>query len=81
MKKFSKKRGLKAPKKKLSEEEINDEVKTLILTAQDTSSTIISTVLLLLAMHKEIQQKAVDELQRIFGKILDASNPDYEKFN
>ena len=74
-------RALVNPKNNLSSDEIQDEVNTVMLAAQDTSAIASSSTLLLLAMHKDIQQKVVDELHGIFGKTLDAPYLDYEKIN
>ncbi|CAG9806566.1 unnamed protein product [Chironomus riparius] len=74
-------RALMDPRNNLSEVEIEDEVKTMIFTAQDTSSTVTSTALMLLGMHKDVQQKVVKELHGIFGKTLDAPYLDYEKIS
>jgi len=65
----------------LSMDEIQDEVKSIILTGQDTSAVASSSILLLLAMHKDVQQTVVDELHRTFGNTLDAPHMDYEKIN
>jgi len=74
-------RALVNPKNNLSSDEIQDEVNTVVLAAQDTSAIASSSTLLLLAMHKNVQQKVVDELHRTFGKTLDAPYLDYEKIN
>jgi len=74
-------RALVNPKYNFSEEEIHDEISTVMIAAQDTSAIASSTSLLLLAIHKDVQQKVVDELHRIFGKTLDAPYLDYEKIN
>ncbi|XP_070505847.1 probable cytochrome P450 313a4 [Chironomus tepperi] len=74
-------RALVNSKNNLSSDEIQDEVNTIVLAAQDTSAIASSSTLLLLAMHKDIQQKVVDELHSVFGKTLDAPYLDYEKIN
>ncbi|XP_070505831.1 probable cytochrome P450 313a4 [Chironomus tepperi] len=67
------------PKNNFSYEEIHDEVSTIMMAAQDTSAIASSTTLMLLGIHKDIQQKVVDELHGIFGKTLDAPYLDFEK--
>ncbi|CAG9806564.1 unnamed protein product [Chironomus riparius] len=74
-------RALVNPKNGFSSDEIQDEVHTVVLAAQDTSAIASSSTLLLLAMYKDVQRKVVDELHRIFGKTLDAPYLDYEKIN
>ena len=74
-------RALVSSKNNLSSDEIQDEISTVMLAAQDTSAIASSTTLLLLAMHKDVQQKVVDELHGIFGKTLDAPYLDYDKIN
>ena len=74
-------RALVNPKNNLSMDEIQDKVKSIILAAQDTSAIASSSTLLLLAMHKDVQQKVVDELHRTFGNTLKAPHMDYEKIN
>ncbi|KAL7025579.1 hypothetical protein ACKWTF_013543 [Chironomus riparius] len=66
---------------KLEDKEIFDEVKTILVAAQDTTANSSSSVLLLLAMHKDIQDKVVAELHQIFGKSLDAPFIDQEQLN
>ena len=74
-------RALVNPKNNLTIDEIQDEVNTVVWAAQDTSAIISSSTLLLLAMHKDVQQKVVDELHGIFGKTLDAPYLNYDKIN
>ncbi|XP_070505827.1 probable cytochrome P450 313a4 [Chironomus tepperi] len=71
--------ALVSPKNNFSYQEIHDEVSTIIMAAQDTSAIASSTTLMLLGIHKNIQQKVVDELHGIFGKTLDAPYLDFEK--
>lgn len=73
--------ALLSPKNNFTDDEIRDEVNSLLLAAQDTSAIASSTTLLLLAMHKDIQQKVVDELHQVLGKTLDAPYIDFEKLN
>ncbi|XP_033217287.1 cytochrome P450 4C1-like isoform X2 [Belonocnema kinseyi] len=53
--------------KKLSNEEIREEVDTMLFGGHDTTATIISFVLLMLALHPDIQAKAYDEIYNNFG--------------
>ncbi|CAG9806567.1 unnamed protein product [Chironomus riparius] len=69
------------PKYNFSDEEIHDEISTVMLAAQDTSAIASSTALMLLGMHKDVQQKVVDELHEIFGNTLDAPYLDFEKIS
>jgi cytochrome P450 family 313 len=73
--------ALVSPKYNFSEEEILDEVSSVMLAAQDTSAIASSTALMLLGINKDIQQKVLDELHGIFGKTLDAPYLDFEKIN
>ncbi|KAG5674214.1 hypothetical protein PVAND_004194 [Polypedilum vanderplanki] len=59
------------PKNKLTKNEISDEIFCLMIAAQDSSAVTGSTVLLMLAMHRNIQEKVVDELKEIIGKSKD----------
>lgn len=74
-------RALVSPRNNLSESEIRDEVSTVVLAAQDTSALASSSTLLLLAMHKDIQDKVLEELHKVIGKTCEAPLLDYEKLN
>lgn len=74
-------RALADPANGMDDEEIIDEIKTVIIAAQDTSALASSTTLLMLAMHKDIQAKVIDELHRVLGKTLDAPFIDFDKLN
>jgi cytochrome P450 len=54
---------LENPQYGFSDNEIEDELITVLLAAQDTTSLILSTSMLMLAMHKSVQQKAFDEVR------------------
>jgi cytochrome P450 len=74
-------RALLSPKFKLSSTEIRDEVKTLLIAAQDTTGISISATLLLLAMHKDKQAKVIEEMRRVIGNSADVPITDFEKLN
>ncbi|XP_070502889.1 uncharacterized protein [Chironomus tepperi] len=65
----------------LCENEINDEIRTLMVAAQDTTALSSSSILLLLAMYKDIQSKVVAELHQVFGKTLEVPFIDHEQLN
>ncbi|KAG5671367.1 hypothetical protein PVAND_001568 [Polypedilum vanderplanki] len=71
--------ALMDPKYNLKDTEIYDEIFTIIIAAQDTSAVALSNVLLLLAMHKNVQNKVFDELRKIIGNEIDYL--DLEKLN
>ncbi|EDV35667.1 uncharacterized protein Dana_GF12588 [Drosophila ananassae] len=54
----------------LKEREIIEEISTFIFTGHDPVAAAISFTLYTLSRHSEIQQKAFEEQQRIFGKDL-----------
>lgn len=74
-------RALVNPKMNLTDSEIHEEILTVILAAQDTSAIASSSTLLLLAMHKNIQQKVHEELTKVFGNIHDAPYLDCDQIN
>uniref|UniRef100_A0A1B0D9C6 Uncharacterized protein n=1 Tax=Phlebotomus papatasi TaxID=29031 RepID=A0A1B0D9C6_PHLPP len=56
--------------------DVRDELDVMIYTGSDTSTHLSSYTLLMLAMHPEVQQKVVEELQSVF---VDESVPfDYD---
>jgi cytochrome P450 family 313 len=69
------------PKNNLCEDELLDEVSTLIVAAQDTTAIASSASLLLLAMHKDKQAKVVDELRQVFGTSTENLYIDVEQIN
>ncbi|XP_070504539.1 probable cytochrome P450 313a4 [Chironomus tepperi] len=54
-------------KNNFSYNEIRDEIVTFIGAGHDTTALILSSVILMLAMHKEIQQKVINEIYEIIG--------------
>ncbi|KAG5669151.1 hypothetical protein PVAND_017046 [Polypedilum vanderplanki] len=73
--------ALMDPKNNLTDEEIHDEICTIILTATDTSAVTASSVILLLAMHKEIQNKVFNELKQVLGNSTEKLTLDMEMLN
>lgn len=74
-------RALLNPKNNLTPVEIHDEILTVIFAAQDTSAIASSSTLLLLAMHKNVQQKVYDELLKVFGNTREAPYIDCKLLN
>lgn len=56
----------------LTNKEVKEEVNTFIVEGQDTASASISHCLWLLSRHQEVQQKAYEELQEVFGNDVDS---------
>lgn len=92
-------KSLVNPKHGLCDEEIREEINSIIMAVskiqiiikirqlimkkyfqgQETSAITVSSVLLLLAMHKSIQHKVVDELKQLFTSVNDPI--DFESLN
>ncbi|PNF39482.1 Cytochrome P450 4C1 [Cryptotermes secundus] len=53
--------------KRLDDQQLKDEVTTMIAAGKDTTSTVTSFVLLVLAIHRDEQEKVAEELHTIFG--------------
>jgi cytochrome P450 family 4 len=53
--------------KQLSDEEIKDQVNTIMFEGHDTTAAGSSFVLCMLGAHQDIQEKVMDEQRRIFG--------------
>ncbi|KAL7033672.1 hypothetical protein ACKWTF_007672 [Chironomus riparius] len=53
-------------KNELSDEEIIDEVVIFLIAGYETSALTLSTIILMLAMHKDIQKKVTDEVDQFF---------------
>lgn len=56
------------PKVRISVEDIIDECKVFFVAGHETSSSLLSWTALLLSIHQEWQEKAREEVVRIFGK-------------
>lgn len=50
----------------LSEVEVKQQIPTLLIAGYDTSAATISFVILMLAMHPDIQEQVFDELHSVF---------------
>jgi cytochrome P450 len=74
-------RAFMDPKNNFTESEVLDEINTLIVAAQDTSALATSSTLLLLAMHKDVQDRVVQELQQVLGKSIENQNLKIEQLN
>lgn len=72
-------KSLTDPKHGLSDQEIREEIFSMIMAGQDTTTIIVSTALLMLAIHKDVQQKVVDELHEVFSSSEDSV--DFEILN
>ncbi|XP_035742921.1 cytochrome P450 4C1-like, partial [Vespa mandarinia] len=59
--------------RKYSEQDIRDEINTMVIAGSDTSAVTISFVLLMLATFPHIQNEVYDELYQIYG----SSDPRY----
>ncbi|RZF39244.1 hypothetical protein LSTR_LSTR010338 [Laodelphax striatellus] len=57
---------IKKGKEVMSDGELKDEIITLILAGQETTATVNSFALIMLAYHQNIQQKVQEELDSIF---------------
>ncbi|CAH1103827.1 unnamed protein product [Psylliodes chrysocephalus] len=57
----------------LSDEEIKEEVNTIMFEGHDTTAAASSFVLCLLGIHKDIQKKVYEELKQIFQDNMDRS--------
>lgn len=53
----------------------------LFIQAQDTTALSSSTILMLLAMNKDIQEKVITELHQVLGKTLETPYIDQEQLN
>ncbi|KAK5648493.1 hypothetical protein RI129_003385 [Pyrocoelia pectoralis] len=62
----------------INDKGIQEEVDTFIFEGHDTTSASISFTLLMLACHRNVQQKVVDEIEEIFGNT--DRDPSYQNF-
>lgn len=67
------------PKHQLTDREIREEIFSIIMAGQDTTTITVSAVLLMLGIHKEIQQKVFEELCTVFTNFDDPV--DFEDLN
>ncbi|XP_043285788.1 uncharacterized protein [Venturia canescens] len=58
-----------------TEKEVKAEVNTMLIAANDTTGTVVTFALLMLANHPEIQQKAYEELCDIYGDEVSSNSP------
>jgi len=72
-------RTLLNPENNLSFGELKDEVNTLVGAGHETSALVLSHAFLMLAMHPEVQRKAVVELKEVFGSA--DARIDYDSMN
>ncbi|CAG9569493.1 unnamed protein product [Danaus chrysippus] len=59
----------------LTDQEIRDEMNTIIMAGHETSANVIVFALILLGSHPEVQEKLYEEIRRVFGD----SDRDIEK--
>ncbi|KAG5667395.1 hypothetical protein PVAND_015376 [Polypedilum vanderplanki] len=65
----------------LSDEEIRDEIFLLIFGGYETTALTLSVCLLMLAMHKEAQQKVIEEIENSnFDENFDITNEETQNF-
>lgn len=67
-------KSLVDPKHELCDQEIREEIFSMIMAGQDTTTLIVSNALLMLAIHKDVQFKVVKELRGIFTTIEEPVN-------
>ncbi|XP_043277718.1 uncharacterized protein [Venturia canescens] len=60
---------------KFTEQELEDEVNTMMIAGNDTTATVNTFVLLMLASHPEVQEKAYEELCDIYGDEISTDRP------
>ncbi|CAH2005969.1 unnamed protein product [Acanthoscelides obtectus] len=53
----------------LSDKDIKDEINTFVLGGHDTTATALSFTLYCLARHPEVQEKILEEQEKIFGSL------------
>ncbi|KAG5681840.1 hypothetical protein PVAND_011248 [Polypedilum vanderplanki] len=68
-------------KNNFTEEEIRDEMITFIYAGYETTAISLSSILLMLAMHKDVQQKVIDEIDEIVSSNEEISNETLLKFS
>ncbi|XP_026729645.1 cytochrome P450 4C1-like [Trichoplusia ni] len=63
----------------LTDKEIREEVDTAIVTGFDTSSSLLSYIMILLGTHPEVQDKIYDEISEVFQTDRDVDKDDLNK--
>ncbi|KAF9788990.1 hypothetical protein SFRURICE_020689 [Spodoptera frugiperda] len=63
----------------LSDKEIREEVDTAIVTGFDTTSSLLSYIMILLGTHPEIQEKIYQEIKQVFPTDRDVDKEDLQK--
>lgn len=74
-------RALLDAKNNLTDAEVYDEIGSVIVAAQDTSAVTSSATLLLLAMHKDVQDRIVKELVEVLGTTDKNAFIDFDQVN
>ncbi|XP_070508369.1 probable cytochrome P450 313a4 [Chironomus tepperi] len=59
------------PKNKFDDDDIRDEFITMMIGAFETSTKIISSALMMLGIHKNVQEKLINEINEIYSQELD----------
>lgn len=52
---------------KIDEKTVQEEVETILISGNETSALTVSYIILMLAMHPDIQEKLFDELHSVFA--------------
>ncbi|KAG5684358.1 hypothetical protein PVAND_013593 [Polypedilum vanderplanki] len=67
-------------KYKFDDDEIRDEIATFIFAGYETTAIALASIFLMLAMHKDCQQKLIDEIDEILTSDDEITNEDLSKF-
>ncbi|CAO1411048.1 unnamed protein product [Diamesa serratosioi] len=57
-----------------NEQDIKDEINTLIVAGHETSALTMSGILLMLALHQDVQEKVIQELEHVFDSVEQETN-------